>query len=290
MGYDVAMRFALLALAALVGAQEPAGTPIWWSLKKGQRLRYEFNHRLVTGDKTQTTQTELTLGVALEGGDLGADRTNAVALTFERIALTKSGHGDREDYDSARDKEPPKGSYPRVLSKCVGKTLNMRISASGSLVNSEVIRKMIQAAVDSWPDLKGRDKWDEKGVTVVARRLEWLLRLGLETPKGGPAAVGDTWETKYENDDVTAGLGKAVCRARLKELKAGEAIVEQTVKFDLAGPMAAAVKEATGKGTFAWDTEGGFLKTLGATSKIVTIKGDASHTVTVALLREEPKK
>ena len=284
------MRFALLALAALVIAQEPAGTPIWWSLKKGQKLRYEFNHRLVTGDKTHTTETDLTLVVALEGGDLGADRTNALALTFERIALTKTGHGDREDYDSARDKEPPKGSYPRVLSKCVGKTLNLRLAATGSLVNTEDIRKMIQAAVDAWPDLKGRDKWDEKGVTVVARRLEWLLRLGFETPKGGPAAVGDTWESKYENDEVTTGLGKATCRARLKELKAGEAVVEQTVKFDFAAPVAVAIKEASGKGTFAWDTEGGFLKTLGATSKIVTIKGDATHTVTVALQREDPKK
>jgi len=28
MGYDAVMRFALLALAALVGAQEPAGTPM----------------------------------------------------------------------------------------------------------------------------------------------------------------------------------------------------------------------------------------------------------------------
>ena len=98
------MRFALIVLASLIAAQEPARTPIWWSLKKGQKARYEFNHRLVTGDKNHTKEAELTLVVVLEGGDLGADRANAVTLTFVRIALLKAGDGEREDYESARDK------------------------------------------------------------------------------------------------------------------------------------------------------------------------------------------
>jgi len=284
------MRFALIVLASLIAAQEPARTPVWWSLKKGQKARYEFNHRLVTGDKNHTKETELTLVVVLEGGDLGADRANAVTLTFERIALLKAGDGEREDYDSARDKEPPASSYPRVLSKCVGKSASFRIAASGSFSAFEDLRKMVQEAVDSYPDLKGRSKWDADGVKVVARRLEWLLRMGLETPKGGPAAVGDTWETKYENEEITRGVGKAVCRSKLKELKPGEAQIEQTVKFDFEAPVAAAIKEASGKGALVWDTERGMLKTLGTTSKIVTLKGDATHTVTVALLPDAPAK
>jgi hypothetical protein len=277
------MRIAPWVLAALICAQEPAKTPIWWSLKKGQKLRYEFSHKLVTGDARRLSQIDLTLVVEVEGGDLGADRTNGMNLTIERVALAKAGHGDREDYDSARDKTPPRSSYPQVLSKCIGKKLAMRLGPSGNLVTYDQIQKMVQAAVDALPELKGREKWNADGVKVEARRIEWLLRLGFETPKGGPAAVGDTWETKYENDDVTRGLGKAVCKAKLKELKAGEAVIEQAVTFDLAGPLAPAIKEASGKGTLTWDTDGGFLKSLGATSKIVTIKGDAVHTVTVAL-------
>ncbi len=284
------MRFALLVLAALIGAQEPAKVQIAWSLKKGQKVRYEFNHRVVTGDKNHTSQIELTLVVALEGGDLGADRTNALNLTMERIALVKGGTGEREDYDSARDKEPPASSYPRVLSKCVGKTLAMRLGPSGNLVTYDQIQKMIQSAVDAWPDLKGRDKWDAKGVEVAARRLEWLLRIGFETPKGGPAAVGDAWETKYENDDVTKGVGKAVCQSRLKEVRAGEAVIEQTVKFDFAEGIGKAIKEASGKGALSWDIERGMLKSLGATSKFVTVRSDATHTVTVALLPDAPPK
>ncbi|HEU4339864.1 MAG TPA: hypothetical protein VFS19_07325 [Planctomycetota bacterium] len=284
------MRIALVVLAALIAGQEPARTPIWWSLKKGQIARYEFNHRLVSGEKDRTQEAELTLVIVLEGGDLGADRANAVTLTFERIALIKAGDGEREDYDSARDKEPPAGSYPRVLSKCVGKSVSFRIAASGSFTAIEDLRTMVQDAVDAYPDLKGRSKWDADGVKVVARRLEWLLRLGLETPKGGPAAVGDTWETKYESEDVTRGVGKAVCRSRLKELKPGEAQIEQTVKFDFDAPYAAAIKEASGKGALVWDTERGMLKTLGTTSKFVTLKGDATHTVTVALLKDAPAK
>lgn len=289
MGYHAVMRFALLALAALIGAQEPAGTPIWWSLKKGQKVRYEFNHRLVKGDAATASETDLTIVVALEGGDLGADRANALALTFERIALTKSGHGEREDYDSARDKEPPKGDYPRVLSKCVGKTLNLRIAASGRLVTFDEFRKMIQAAVDAWPDLKGRKKWGAEGVDVAARRLEWLLRAGFETPKGGPAAVGDSWETTYDDDKVTEGRGRAVCTSTLKEIRGGTAVVDQVVKFDFPAPIAAGIKEASGKGTYAWDVGRGMLKTLGLSSRLQTLKGDVTHRVTVALLGETPK-
>ena len=94
----------------------------------------------------------------------------------------------------------------------------------------------------------------------------------------------------YENDEVTRGAGKAVCRATLKEVRPGEAVVDQVLKFDLRGPAAAAVREASGKGAMTWDTERGLLKTLGASTKIVTIRGQITHTVTVALLSDPPAK
>src|SRR5262245_18665331 len=99
------MRLPLLALAALL-VQDPPKTPIAWTLKKDQKVRYEFNHRLVSGPKEGSNVMDLTLVMGVEGGDYGADGTNAARLTFERIALSKTGHGEREDYDSARDKEP----------------------------------------------------------------------------------------------------------------------------------------------------------------------------------------
>ena len=149
---------------------------------------------------------------------------------------------------------------------------------------------MVLAAVDAFPDLKGRDKWNAEGVDLVARRFEWLLKAGFETPKGGRAAPGDTWETTYDNKEITQGVGRAVLTATLKSVKAGEAIVEQAVKFEFAAPVAAAVKEATGKGTFAWDTEGGLLKSLATTSRIVSLRGEVTHTVTVALKPDAPAK
>jgi len=279
-----------LALIASLFVQDSPKTPIAWTLKKDQKVRYEFNHRLVSGPKDRTNVMDLTLVVGVEGGDYGADGTNAAKLTFERIVLSKTGHGDKEDYDSARDKEPPAGSYPRVLSKCVGKTLPIRISASGSLTALDEIRKMVLGAVDAFPDLKGRSKWDAEGVDLVARRFEWLLKAGFETPKGGRAAPGDSWETSYDNKEITQGVGRALVTATLKSVKAGEALVDQAVKFEFAAPVAAAIKEATGKGTFAWDTERGMLKSLGITSKIVSLRGDVTHTVTVALKPDAPAK
>jgi hypothetical protein len=62
------------------------------------------------------------------------------------------------------------------------------------------------------------------------------------------------------------------------------------VKFEFAPAVAPAIKEATGKGSLTWDTERGMLKTLGMTSKIVSLRGDASHTLTVSLLPDAPAK
>jgi hypothetical protein len=274
-----AMRLPLLVLAALI-IQEPVRTPVGWSLKKSEKVKYEINHRLVTNKKDYTNEYELTLVVVIEGGDLGADRTNAYELTFERIALFRTVWGEREEYDSASDKEPPKSSEPRVLSRCVGKKVSGRISPSGNLGALDEIRKMVQAAVDAHPDIKGR--WGADKIDRAARKLEWSLKLAFETPKGAPADVGDLWETKYDSRELTRGAGTAVCQSRLKAVRGGEADIEQTVKFDIAPPFAAGIKEAAGKGALVWDVERGRLKTLGLTAKILKAGGDVSLTVTAA--------
>jgi hypothetical protein len=203
----------MLALLASFLVQDPPKIPLAWTLKKDQKVRYEFSHRLVSGPKDHATQMDLTLVVVVEGGDYGADGTNGANLTFERIALAKSGQGEKEDYDSARDKEPPASSYPRVLSKCVGKTLPIRIAATGKLIALDEIRKMIMAAVDAFPDLRG----GKVGCRRRRRRRSapgWLLRAGFETPKGGRAAVGDAWEIPYDNKDVTGAWGARSSRRR----------------------------------------------------------------------------
>jgi hypothetical protein len=276
------MRLPILVLTALV-LQDPAGTPIAWSLKKGERVRYEINHRLATSVKDHTNERELTLVVVLEGGDLGADRTNAYDLTLERIALSKSSWGERQEYDSARDKEPSRDSMFRVLSKCVGKKISGRLSPSGNLNALEEIRKLVRAAVDAWPDLKERNHWDEEGIERQAKKLEWALKLVFETPKGARATVGEAWETKYDSRELTQGAGSAVCQSKLKAVRGSEAEIEQIVKFDIAPAFAAGIKEASGKGALVWDTQRGMLKTLGLTAKILRPGADTSLSVTVSL-------
>jgi hypothetical protein len=278
---------ALAALAALVAAQEPAKVQIAWTLKKGEKVRYEFNHRLETREKDHTELIELTLGVGLEATDPGADRTNGYKLTFERIALSKSGDFD---YDTARDKEPPENSYPRVMSKCAGKTIPIRIGPTGKLLALDEIRKTVQDAVDAFPDLKGRSRWNAEGVDATAKKMEWLLRLGFETARGGPAAVGDTWETTYDFNEVMKTGGTATCKAQLKEVRAGVASVDQALEFKYPDALGALVKGAKGRGSLTWDIERGVLKSLGATSEIRLIKSDVVHTVTVGLLPDAPAK
>src|SRR5262245_39073349 len=125
-----AMRIAFLVLAAAL-AQEPGKQPVAWPLKKGEKVRYEFDHTIVQGWRDHTTELKLTLTVAIEVTDVGADGTQKAGLTFERFVYSKVSQGDSEAYDSGKDKEPPKSSTPQVLSKCVGKTIPFRIGAAG---------------------------------------------------------------------------------------------------------------------------------------------------------------
>jgi hypothetical protein len=285
------MRVSLLVLSALIAAQEPARTPVAWSLKKGQKVRYEMNHKLTTSNlRGRISEIELTLGVTLEAADPVAGDTTRIRFTFERIAFSNSRGGAADRYDSSRDKEPPAGSYPRVLSKCVGQTLSLGFTPSGTLAAFDELRKMIQAAADAFPDLQKREKWNRHGIDHAARRLEWLLRLVFETPRGGPAAIGDTWETKYEFRELMDNVATATCKARLKEVKDGVATVEQTLEFKYPAVLEALIQEASGRGSYTWDMERGVLKTLGARSTIKLLKGDIIHAVTVSQLPEKPQK
>src|SRR5262245_8101618 len=283
------MKLVALLLAALI-AQEPGKQPVAWTLKKGEKVRYEFAHKIVQGDGDRTSDLALTLGVPVEDPEVKADGSLPATLAVERISYAKVQRGESESYDSARDKEPPAGSYPRVLSKCVGKSVSLQLTAAGKLTALDELRKLVQAGVDAWPDLKGRPKWNAEGVDRTARRLELLLRTGFETPKGGPAAVGDAWETKYEVEAPPEGRGTAVCAAKIAKFRPGEAVIDQAIRFEFDPGIRALVKEASGKGSLTWDTSRGVLKTLGATSKIVMLRGDVTHSLTIALLPDETPK
>ena len=277
------MKLALAALVALA-LQEPVQVPIAWTLKKGEKLRYEMSHKTVTKEGTIDVEGELALRIAIEAGD-----DTAATLTLERIAWSRVSGEAREDYDSARDAVPPEGSMSRVLSKCVGQSVAARISPAGKLEVLEELRKLVQSAVEAFDDLKGRRKWDADGVDVVARKMEWLLRWAFETPKGGPAAIGESWKTTFESKELTKGLAKATCTATLKEVRDGTATVEQAIAFEFPAPVAAGVKEASGKGTLTWDTKRGVLKSLGAVVTVKFIICEGTHRLTVALVEPLPK-
>src|SRR5262245_20878724 len=208
------MRLPLLILAAAL-VQEPARTPIAWALKKGEKVRYESSHRVVTGMLERTSSIDLTMWLSLEAGDRKDDGSASVRITFERLALANTGTA-KEDYDSARDKEPPAASYPRVLSKLVNKSLAVAMKPTGQSEGLDGARALLQEAVDAWPDLKGRSQWDNEPTGTKARTLAWLIRTGLETPKGSPAAVGDSWEARYDGADVNLRGSSGVCRGRVK--------------------------------------------------------------------------
>lgn len=282
------MRAWLWPLATLVALQEAPKTPIAWSPKKGERLRYEISQKLQGGDSTHLT---FLAGVAIEAGDVGADGKTELTFMLERIAESAQGITEKiNDYDSARDKEPPESSMYRVYSKMIGKPFKARMGPTGTLEAYDEIRKLIQAGVDAWPDLEDRPKWSAEKIDALARRIDSFFKTAFDVAMGKPAAVGDTWESWFECKEFSKGLLKIARTFTLKEIKEGTAVVGISMRADLSPVTGKTIKDATGEGNLTWDTTRGILKTLGTVIRMKIGTVDVSHRMTIQLLPEPPPK
>lgn len=282
------MRFIAVLILGLQ-AQDAAKVSIAWSLKKGDKVRYEFEYTVVTTLRAETGETKLVAGLVLEATEVAKDGTATVKATIDRFAVKNSGHGRVEEYDSSREGDPPTSSNAKVMAKCVGKPFIMQLSPAGRISAMEGLKKLIQGAVDSLPEVKAKYKWGADGVERAARTLEATLNAGLAVPRGAPAAVGDSWEVRLEFKEL-ADVAVAVSRCKLKEIRSGEALLDQAVSFEFPAEVAAEIKESSGKGSIWWDTGKGLLKSLNTTARIKTTMGDITVTLSVLQAPAPAKK
>jgi hypothetical protein len=287
------MKTLSVVLACLIVAQDPPGkTTLGWSPAKDEKVRYEITQRLELGDGVSPPFGEIILGVAMVAGEKAGDGWIPVTFTLERIATsTQSPAGERRSYDSATDKEPPADeSTPRVYSKMIGKSLSGRLSPTGKVEAAEALAKVVQAAVDEWPDLKGRKKWGEEENLKLAKRLETLLNGAFHVVTGEPKAVGDSWEAIFEDKELTKGFGRIVRTVTFKGLKEGLATADVKVTFDLPVGASAVIKDATGEGTVSWDVKRGLLSRLATITKFKAAVTPCTHRLIVDLKAGEPAK
>ena len=287
------MKSTLVFLIAALFLQDPPGkSTLACSPAKGEKVRYEITQRLDMGDGVNPPFGELILGVAMVAGEKATDGWIPVTFTLERIAASSKTPGaDQRSYDSARDQEAPAdGSAPQVYSKMIGKSLSGRLSSEGKVEAAGELVKVIQAAVDAWPELANRKKWSEPQVSQLAKRLETLLNGAFHVMAGGPKAIGDSWEAIFEDRELTKGFGKIVRTVTLKGIKDGIATAEVKVAFDLPAGAGAVIKEAGGEGTVSWDLKRGLLNRLATLTKFKVVKEPFTHRLIVELLPNDPAK
>lgn len=286
------MRLAILAAAVVIGLQDPPKAPMGWTFKKGEKVRYLISQRFESGEGPAAIYAELFFGITLEGGEPAADGSIPLTITVDRVGeISLSQAGEKKDYDSARDKEPPEGSSERVFSKLVGKSIAARMKPTGDLEALDEIKKAIQTAVDAWPALKDRPKWSPEKVEGLARKIEVFFKSAFNIVTGGPTAVGEVWQTRFDDKELTRGLGKVVKTWTLKEISTKDGVATAGVKvtFELPEMIAKTVQEATGEGDASWDLKRGLLKRLGIVTRFKAMKFDIRHRQTVELLPDPEK-
>jgi len=97
---DVALSVKLAPRDGPKPAQDAAKVPIAWSLKKGDKVRYEFEYTIVNTLRAETGETKLVAGLVLEATEVAKDGTATVKAVFDRFAAKTSDHGRVEEYDS----------------------------------------------------------------------------------------------------------------------------------------------------------------------------------------------
>jgi len=279
----------IAALILGLQAQDAAKVPIAWSLKKGDKVRYEFEYTTAASFHGSTQETKLVAGLVLEATEIAKDGTATLQATIDRFAFKKSSEGSTEEYDSSKEGALPTGSNTKVMAKCVGKPFTLQLGPTGKLSALEGLKKLIQGAVDSLPEVKAKSKWRAEGVERAAATLEATLSAGLAVPRGAAAAVGDAWEVRLEVKEL-AEIGSATSRCKLKEVRTDEALLDQALTFEFPAEIAAEIKESSGKGSIWWDYKKGVLKTLNTNARIKTTMGDISINLSVLQAPAPAKK
>jgi hypothetical protein len=267
---------ALLAAALAVSvATASAATKLAWKWNEGEKI--EFTSRMdmkmamtIMGMQIKMPQLQVfdtTWNVTQVGSDGSAD----VTVTVDRMQMSTEVPGiGKIEYDSASDAKPVgvAAQAAQVIDAIVGQPVNVRVSASGEVLSTELPQEMVDTLTSAAASAMG-------GMLSESTLQQLYKQTVLELPEGD-IETGHTWEDSFEVPFPNVGKQTTVSTFTYagtetrdgKSVEKIDVVQNQTIEAEPGSAMKIDVKEQDTKGTIYFDRAAGRLVGMEMTSKV----------------------
>ncbi|HEY3226972.1 MAG TPA: DUF6263 family protein [Planctomycetota bacterium] len=249
------MILLILALLAPIPTQDPPKADIGWSLKPGQRVRYEMEKTTRIHMKEGTVEMKMILGLVLEAGEGDGKGATALKVTIDRVVMSGSGDKDAEDYDSDRDKTDPKHPSIRIMAGCLNGKFEAKISNQGAISDIRGLKEVLEKSVENVPEVKA--KGDTGAAARFADSIDQFMQEAFTLAPGSALANGATWDSTPGKILFGAGEAPLKIKSTVKEIRAGKAVISRAMELDFSKDERNPDAKGSGTGEVIWSTERG---------------------------------
>ncbi len=289
----------LLVAALLLSLCPQEKVELRWKWKKGQELVYKTTQKTLMEfggqplDQTMGYTYSMTCNEATDAGD--------VTILVKYLAVVTKGVGPTGefDYDSEKDKEPPKEGPAAMQAKMVGQSFTMKMNSLGRVTDVQGYDKILEVMLKDVGDEAGPMKMQLKQMFSNDTFKGMMQQMAPPLPEG-KVGKGDTWTNDFTVKMPMIGGMKFATKAKLAELQEQKATIEQEIEIKMVGgaedkdnPFAGLVEIKDGKGkasaVFSLD-QGCFVSQKSTMEMKFSFSGQEMPMKTIVELKLVPKK
>jgi len=274
-----------LALALLL---QDDGVELRWKYQKGETIRYRMAQKVSSEVNGTPVRQQMATTVALAVKDVDAKGVVTIEARYEAVAARASGVQEY-DYDSEKDKEPPDDPAARMMSKLVGQSFGLTMSATGKVLEVKGYEKLVEAMSRGVADDEaGRERARQALAQMFSDEAfkSRMQQLAPPLPEGR-VRKGDAWSGDFTLKMPVVGAVRYVLRSKLADVAGGDALIDQEIKVefkpDPETPLAeqVQVRDAKGKSSAVFSVAQGRFVSQKAAVDMVLVAGKATVPVRV---------
>ena len=274
-----------LALALLL---QDDGVELRWKYPKGETIRYRMSQKVSSEVNGTPVRQQMATTVALAVKDVDEKGVVTLEARYEAVAARASGVQEY-DYDSEKDKEPPDDPAARMMSKLVGQSFGLTMSAAGKVLEVKGYEKLVEAMSRGVADDEaGRERARQALAQMFSDEAfkSRMQQLAPPLPEGR-LKKGDGWSGDFTIRMPVVGTVRYVLRSKLADVAGGDALIDQEIKVEFKAdpetPLSeqVQVRDAKGKSTAVFSVARGRFVSQKAAVEMVLVAGKSTVPVRV---------
>lgn len=275
------MKLAAAVALLLLAAPQDAKVELRLKYEKGQELRYRTVQKTLTEAAGNSMQQNMGFIFCMKVEEVGPDGAATLKCTYEAVSVKVTGLQDL-DYDSEKDKEVPEEPMLQMLSKLVGQSFVMKMTAVGRVAEVKGFEKILEAMMSAAGDEQARQMARQMLQQVFSdESFKSMMQQMSPVLPEGKVGRGDTWSSDFSVKLPMLGAMKYQVQSRLADLKDRSAHIDQEIKVELkAGedqdnPLAGLfeLKSSKGRSSFVFAIDRGLFLSQKATMEMMLSAG-----------------